>query len=220
MNGSRLVLNASTLLLTLILAATATAYELRLITTTPTFGLSRGSVVSYDLFLDTQGQSNIVLFSASLTFDPNVLAYRPDLSDAEDYYPLYSPASGKTIPPTWLTPVADPPALWPAPPPGLAQVNVDFIEVNLNETAGTATNLYLATLTFEAIGGGLSTMNWSFDNGGNIFNVSGVDVSGSVSMPNTGSTVFVGGPPIPEPTTALLVGLGLAGLAIRRRRAT
>jgi len=202
----------------LLCATTASAYELRLIATTPT-DVAPGGIVSYDLFLDTQGQSNIILFSASLTFDPTVLAYRPDLSDAEDYYPLYSPASGKTIPATWLTPVADPPGTWPAPPAGLAQINVDFIEVNLNETSGTATNQYLATLSFEAIAPGVSAMNWSFDNGGNIFNVSNVDISDSVSMVNTGPYVFTGSA-IPEPTTALLVGLGLIGFGARARRTT
>ncbi len=212
------IISAVAATVALLCATTATAYELRLIATTPT-DVIPGEIVSYDLFLDTQGQSNIILFSASLTFDPNVLTYRPDLSDAEDYYPLYSPASGKAIPATWLTPVADPPGTWPAPPAGLAQINVDFIEVNLNESNGTATNQYMATLSFEAAAPGVSNMNWSFDNGGNIFNVGNVDISDSVSMVNTGPFVFTGSA-IPEPTTALLVGLGLIGLGARARRAT
>jgi hypothetical protein len=204
---------------------TAAAYELRLIATSPSSPVAPGDFVSYDLYLDTQGESGIVLFSVGLTFDPSGLAYRPDLSDAEDYYPLYAPAVGKTTPATWLVPPPgfDPPQLWPVPPPGLAQVNVDFIEVNLGETVATATNLYLATLTFEVTYtpsgpeniGFTSPMNLSFDNGGNIFNVGGVDVSDQVGIVNTGPVIQV----IPEPTTALLLGLGLCGLGVARRRA-
>jgi hypothetical protein len=210
-----LMINLLAAALVLFSATFASAFELRLIPTTPTT-VDPGGLVSYDLFLDSQGENGIVLFSVGLTFDPSVLTYRPDLSDAEDYYPLYAPAVGKTIPATFLIPPPgfDPPQMWPVPPPGLQQVNVDFIEANLNESQATATNQFMATLTFEATGLGTTAMDFSFDNGGNIFNVGGADVSPSVSLVNGGPSVTV----IPEPTTALLVGLGLVGLGVAGRR--
>jgi hypothetical protein len=51
------------------------------------------------------------------------------------------------------------------------------------------------TLTFDSVGG---------------------FAGGSLGFPP--STASIVGTPIPEPSTALLVGLGLAGLALRRRR--
>ena len=210
-----LMINLLAAALVLFSASFASAYELSLVSASDG-NVAQGDFVSYYIFLDTQGPNGcIVLFSASLTYDPAVVTYRSDLSDAEDYYPLYAPASGKAIPATWLTPVADPPGTWPAPPAGLSQINVDFIEVNLNESQASATNQYLGTLVFEVTGNGVSNMNWSFDNGGNIFNVAAVDVSGGVSMPNTTPVISN---PIPEPTTALLVGLGMVGLGVAGRR--
>lgn len=211
-----LMINLLATALVLFSASFASAYELRLVSATPANTISSvGDIVSYDIFLDTQGvNEGIVLFSASLIFDPAVVNYRLDLSDAEDYYPLYAPGSGKTQPATWLIPIADPHQLWPAPPAGLNQVNVDFIEVNLNESIGTSTNEYLGTLAFEVTGEGTSAMNWSFDGGGNIFNVQGVAIDEQVSMVNTLPVITT----IPEPTTALLVGLGMVGLGVAGRR--
>ncbi len=209
-----------------LLASSAQAYELRLVRAIDgAFGSSPGLIivadapfttigdlVSYDVYLDTQGQSNIILFSASLTYDPSVVNYRPDLSDAEDYYPLYSPAVGKGNP-TWLVPATDPPGLWPSPPPGLEQINVDFLEVNLNPTTATATDQYLGTLTFELVGPGTSAMSWSLDNEGNIFVVDQVGIQTDIAPQVSMVVVWA-----PEPTAALLVGMGLAGLGLRARR--
>ncbi|MDH4016735.1 MAG: PEP-CTERM sorting domain-containing protein [Actinomycetota bacterium] len=211
-----------TTLAVLLMSSMASAYEIRLVqkgsTPVPT-AMNVGEAITYEIYLDTEAAvpSNIVLFSASITFDPTVLGYNRASSDAEDYYPLYSPAVGKTIPATFLQPVGDPFGLWPAPPAGLTQVNIDFIESNLNEAQGTSTNEYLGEVTFNAVGVGDSNFTFSFDNGGNIFNVSNVDVSGTVSL-----VVTPGGPiVVPEPTSAAL-GLGALGavgmLAWRRRR--
>lgn len=167
-----------------------------------------GDTVTYDLYLDTQGESDIVLFSMGVVFDPNIVTYRSDLSDAEHYYPLYAPGVGK-VPATWLTPYTDPPGVWPIPPAGLEQINIEFVAANLNATTATATNLWLGRIVFEAVGPGYTSLAAGWDFGGNVF--------------STGDGDWIVGPPIvfvwaPEPSTALLVVLGLAGLGMARRR--
>ena len=199
-------------------AFSASAYQLSLVPTTPTQNVLPGALISFDVFLDTEGESGITLFSSALIFDPTVVQYRPDLSDAEDYFPLYAPGAVKGGAPTYLEPTFDPPALWVAPLPGTEQVNVDFIETNLGNTVATATNLLLATLTFEALAPGTTAgvAYWGFAPPTNtgVFSVNTVDVSGTLAFAPGDPVMSV----IPEPTTDLLVGLGLVGLGVAGRR--
>ena len=217
-----LMINLLASALVLFSAGMASAYSLTLVNTSPDTILG-GQFASYDVVMDIPVNDGLVLFSVSVTFDPNVIAYRQDLSVSNDYYPLYSPAAGKT-PANWLNPnvgfgpdpyVPDGPGFdtWPAPPAGLGQINVDFLNPTFQATNGTATGLVLGSIVFEAVGPGTGLVNFSFDNGGNIFNINGTDESGSVVM-GSGTDITV----IPEPTTALLVGLGLVGLGVSGRR--
>ena len=216
-----LKINLLALALVLFGAMSASAYQLSLVPTTNTAGVAVGDIISFDVFLDTEGASGIQLFTSALVFDPTVVQYRPDLSQTEDYYPLYAPAAGKGTVPTWLVPTANPSELWVAPLPGTEQIEFSFTEVNLGFTVATATNVYLGTLAFEAVGPGTSEGYWGFqfptDTG--VFRVSdgaggAVNVADTEAFAPGSATMSV----IPEPTTALLVGLGLVGLGVAGRR--
>jgi hypothetical protein len=216
-----LKINLLAIALVLFGAFSASAYQLSLVPTTPTAGVNVGDIISFDVFLDTEGASGIQLFTSSLVYDPAVVQYRPDLSDAEDYYPLYAPSAGKGQLPTWLEPAFDPPALWVAPAPGTEQVDVSFLETANGFTTATATNLYLGTLAFQAVGAGTSEGYWGFQYQTNtgVFRVSdggggAINVAGTEAFAPGSATMSV----IPEPTTALLVGLGLVGLGVAGRR--
>lgn len=221
-----LMINLLATALVLFSASFASAFELRLV---PQQGgnVTPGSTVLFDVYLDSQGEKDITFFSVSLSYDNTVLTYNPGLSDAEDYYPLYAPAvaGGKGVPgfpATWLTPDSDPPFDWAGnggggQPDGLTgQVNVDFI-VNTGAQGlaqGTATNQYLATLAFDT-SEGLTPLVFGFDGGGNVFSIGGDGTTVIPTTPILGDN-FVNAV-VPEPTTALLVGLGLVGLGVAGR---
>ena len=218
----------------LLSAASASAYELRLIRQIdPAYGsqpadivalfpLAPGALVTYDLYLDTQGKADILAIGAGIVFDPAVITYRSDLSVANDYYPLYAPAGGKGEPATWLEPARNPPELWPGnePAPGLQQVSVDMLSnlfAGVNPTTGTGTNVWLATIAFEVVldetDFGSTSIELTLDNGLG----TGFFIEAGTGVVDVGPTVNTQIAWAPEPSTALLLGVGLAGLAWRRR---
>jgi len=210
-------------------AESASAYAFSIVRTSPEYGeIPFGELAFFDVVLDIPVNEGLSRFSVAVLFDPTIIAFRPDLSVANDYYPLYTPSIGKQ-PAKWLSPNVgnplDPYApsapgffSWPAPPPGLAQVNVEFLTVQppLSPTYGTATGLVMGTIAFEGVGLGGTNVDLSLSVGGTIFEVDGTDLRAAVDLSGGHSFVVVN---VPEPATALLVGLGLAALGVRRRTA-
>jgi len=132
------------------------------------------------VFLDTQGESRIGVIAFSVVFDDSRFVYRRDLSDAEDQI-LYSPFGGKgsNQPARWMEPLPDPPELWP--PANPVRVTPGFI-TGLGYTFATATNVRMATLTFEAIAPGSSLFDVSLDYDSDGF---------GIEDPNDGTVLYI-----------------------------
>ncbi len=185
--------------------AAAQAASVTLVPTLPTTA-NIGERANFNLVLDAP--SGLIAFGVAVLFDPTVLRYEPGLSDATDYI-LYTGGKGAT----YLVPESDPWAVWTGfKPPGLEQVNIVFIEHALLPNAASGTGILLGNIAFTFIGVGTTNVGLDFVNvGGTAFNVNGVELEDTVAV----NSIEVG--VIPEPTTALLVGLGLAGVGASRR---
>jgi hypothetical protein len=155
--------------------------------------------------------TGVQLLSVGLLFDNTVLAYVPQSNASVGVEEIIldggTPYRGlEAQQTTWLQ--------WPGTvPPGKSQVNVNWADVTFLGTVVTGTNV-IARVQFKVIatGDGLGEIDMSITAGGNIYQVSGNPVS---PITLTGSPINV---MVPEPTTAVLFGLGLIGLVGRRRR--
>ena len=83
---------------------------------------------------------------------------------------------------------------------------------NPGQSAGAGADTVITTLTFLAVGGGDGSIAVAFQSGDRILGAAGADITSTAAL--TDATVTV----VPEPGTALLMGLGLAGLGAAGRR--
>ncbi len=231
--GSRLLCIAA--LVFGVLPGLAEAYELRLIreiapqgpgVTAPDVVTAAQGDPVYSLYLDTEGESFIASFAVGLVHDSSFLQYAPSRSDATDEQVLWGPWNGnakcgptsKCAIPSWLVADFDPPRDATSP---VSHVMIGFTEVNSALVVSTATNVYLGTIAFDLVGdpGPAGTrLSFGFDDEGQLLPDARFVVSrgGLVDIRDEVSLVVAW---VPEPSTALLLGLGLAGLARWRRLA-
>ncbi len=178
--------------------------------------------VTVPVTFDTGATTGITLLSVAVLFDDTILSYDQGSSSTTSYI-LYGGKGGGGYLKAAVTcggyggaTAGDGCQQWigATDPSGLAQVNLDFVSVDwTNGTQNTGSGLLIATLVFDivAIGDGSAEIQL------------GMTSSNVIGQPGGGSTApsSLGGGGVvftPEPTTALLVGLGLAGLGYAGRK--
>jgi hypothetical protein len=184
--------------------------------------VTTGDQVTVTMTLDTEATVGITLLSIATLFDNAQLSYNQAASSSNNGsgYILYDAlakggggymSAASTCGGGFGSPTAGAGCQLALP----GQVNADYVNGDLtNGTgAGNAGVALLATLVFDVTGtSGFASIALSQTAPGNVIGQPG-------GTSTTGTLAGSGGVNIvPEPTTALLVGLGLAGLGIAGRR--
>ena len=199
----------------LLFIGASTASAMSLTSSSPDAGpeLAVGDQVTITVSLDTEGTDGITLLSVSINVDAEFLEYRGDLSSATSYI-LYSGKGG------YMNAALDPPQLRFGTS---NQVNVDFVGTDLTNGTNAATGSaagqgdqpggLLATLVFDVtgLGDGVADIYLSITSPGNVLALGG-GATATPTLAGAGTVIT------PEPTTALLVGLGLLGLGVAGKR--
>jgi len=185
-------------------AASASAYATSMSSAAAGSTIGVSDTVQVVVNFDTQGAADITLLSVGVLFDDGIFTHSGSSSWT---YALYNPpAKG------WI-------GVQPAATNGQLrvgttnQVNMDWISTALPDGNRDPGSFNMGTLNFHvhSLGDGVGNFTLSNSSPGNILQL------GDMTNPNnavSGDFVVY----TPEPTTALLVGLGLLGLGVAGRR--
>ena len=171
-----------------------------------------GGTVSVTVTIDSEATTGIVLLSVGVLFDDTKLSYDKPASSATSYA-LYGGRGGGGF----LTASS---TCGGYPTDGTAcslrvgttnQVNIDYVSADLTNGTVNTGSFLAATLVFNVIGSsGTAAVSITTSSPGNTVTLAGGPGTATLS----GSGIVT----IPEPTTALLIGLGLAGLGVAGRQ--
>jgi hypothetical protein len=212
-------------------ATIASAYKVTMTTDYDGSDVVGSDYITVKVWLDTEGQSNIAFFEIGVIFDEATLAYERSLSTTGGSavggfpgypnYILYAAAAGASGA-TLMEPRVPVPNGFSWDPPHTQafsdQVHVAWVASNVANTlfattSATATNALLATLVFHVIPNAVSSeIALTLTEGGTVFELGTGPINDQVIL---GNNIPVN---VPEPTTALLIGLGIIGLGVAGRR--
>jgi hypothetical protein len=214
----------------LFLAANAGAYQISMTTDYDGSEVGASDYITVKVWLDTEGQSNIAFMEVGVIFDTATLAYERSLSTTGGQpvpglpgypnYILYAAAAGATGA-TLMEPRVPVPNGFSWDPAFLTfpdQAHIGWVTSNVANTlfattSATATNALLATLVFHVIPNAVSSeIALTLTEGGTVFELGTGPINDQVIL---SSNIAVN---VPEPTTALLIGLGIIGLGVAGRR--
>jgi len=206
-------------------ATSASAFAINMVARGPVDSLTVSSTVTVDVFLDAE--PGLTFLSVSVLADTDALldydgpasalapAFGPAGPGAQPTYILYTGGKGATIlypqqTPNWLN--------WPAPPLGKEQVNINYIEPTFKAASASGTGIWIATLVWHITGAfDTAELALSLTSGGNILQT-GPTIIPPSAVSLSAPIVLTGVPVVPEPTTAMLIGLGILGLGLAGRR--
>jgi len=179
-------------------AATASAVSLTFVNPQPGLVLNPGDSFSIQMNLDTEGQSGFTSVFASVgSTNPSVLQFdngqAPPTILASAYYSLSRVSNAFVLP-------SDP----------AGQIRA-ISYAGLDPTTVSTANQLVGRLNFTASGPGTTTLSLFIAPGDDV-TINGVSIIDQVTGGSIEVTV------VPEPGTALLMGLGLVGLAAAGRR--
>jgi hypothetical protein len=166
-----------------------------------------GDTFTIQLRMNTEGETHITtVFSSTQTGDPSIVSFVSGVSPGQI---LFNTSTFEGV-----GKVQNPSDGVPGDAPGRVRA-ANFATTNPAGSGVASANQLLSTLTFVATAAGTTTISPLVETGTNpdSISVSQINVTADVST-GPGLSITV----VPEPGTALLMGLGLAGLGLAGRR--